>query len=190
MGRLWAIQNLIINHRIKLRVSPKKMDFQENKIDFCSFLVNFFGTVTPTSHQSFGKRTLSTWFLHIFRRSNNEIFDFYSSVRQRRQRQFGAEQLIAPVVVLQTGRAEPARVHIKELPNLKSSRSRQPASGFFVNPSATGSLPTLPPTPPPAPTSSATSFARFNQFGSTLFTLGMDSNKLSKNSNNFWSLAF
>lgn len=80
-------------------------------------------------------------------------------------------------MVLQTGRAEPARVHIKELPNLKSSRSRQPASGFFVNPSQTGSLPTLPPTPRPAPTSSASSFARFNQFGSTLFTLGMDSNK-------------
>ena len=72
MGRLWAIQNLIINHRIKLRVSPKKMDFQENKIDFCSFLVNFFGTVTPTSHQSFGKRTLV--YIRVIRKKSNILY--------------------------------------------------------------------------------------------------------------------
>ena len=36
----------------------KKFDFQQNTTDFSSFLVNFFGTVTSTSHQSFGKRTL------------------------------------------------------------------------------------------------------------------------------------
>ena len=107
------------------------------------------------------------------------------SVRQRRQRQFGAEQLIAPVVVLQTGRAEPARVQIKELPPreaLKSvirSRIKNPASsGFFVSSSSSPTFPPTPPPPPPPPpptstssTSAATSFARFNQFGSTLFTI-------------------
>ena len=107
------------------------------------------------------------------------------SVRQRRQRQFGAEQLIAPVVVLQTGRAEPARVQIKELPPreaLKSvirSRIKNPASsGFFVSSSSSATFPPTPPPPPPPPpptstssTSAATSFARFNQFGSTLFTI-------------------
>ena len=107
------------------------------------------------------------------------------SVRQRRQRQFGAEQLIAPVVVLQTGRAEPARVQIKELPPreaLKSvirSRIKTPASsGFFVSSSSSPTFPPTPPPPPPPPpptstssTSAATSFARFNQFGSTLFTI-------------------
>ena len=38
----WAIQDLIINRYIKLRVSPKKFDFQQNTIDFSSFLVFFF----------------------------------------------------------------------------------------------------------------------------------------------------
>lgn len=74
------------------------------------------------------------------------------NVRQRRQRQFGADQT-SPIVVLQTGRNSPATVQIKELPPL--IRSRQ-VSGFFV-----------PPTTPAA----STSFARFNQFGANLFTI-------------------
>ena len=36
----------------------KKIDFQQNTTDLSSFLLNFFGKVTPTSHQYFGMRTL------------------------------------------------------------------------------------------------------------------------------------
>ena len=51
----WPVPDLIMNRCIKLRV---KFDFQPNTTDFSSFLVNFLGTVTSASHQSFGKRTL------------------------------------------------------------------------------------------------------------------------------------
>ena len=51
----WAIQDLIINHWVKLRVSSKKFDFQPNMANFCSF----FCTVTPTSHQSFRINTFA-----------------------------------------------------------------------------------------------------------------------------------
>ena len=137
----------------------------------------------PRGASLFNSRTSST--LNSNNNKRAQSYYYYDpiappvSVRQRRQRQFGAEQLIAPVVVLQTGRGEPARVQIKELPPreaLKSvirSRIKPASSGFFV------SSPTFPPTrappPPPPPstpsTSASTSFARFNQFGSTLFTI-------------------
>lgn len=95
------------------------------------------------------------------------------SVRQRRQRQFGADQA-PPIVVLQTGRDTPATVQIKELPPLVRPRQVPLSSSSFFAPN----LPPPPP-PPPAPTSpsstSTTSFARFNQFGQTLFTISPSS---------------
>lgn len=90
------------------------------------------------------------------------------SVRQRRQRQFGADQG-APIVVLQTGRDTPATVQIKELPPLVRPRQVPlSSSGYYA--------PNLPPPPPPPPaptstTSTTSSFARYNQFGQNLFTI-------------------
>ena len=80
------------------------------------------------------------------------------SVRQRRQRHFGADQS-SPVVVLQTGRKTPATVQIKELPPLIRSRQVHP-SRYFVQ------------QPQQHPTTAATtSFARFNQFGQNFYTI-------------------
>ena len=81
------------------------------------------------------------------------------NVRQRRQRQFGADQT-NPIVVLQTGRKTPATVQIKELPPLIRSRQVPPRnSGFFVQQQP------------------STTFTRFNQAGQSLFTLSSAANQ-------------
>ena len=54
----------------------KKIDFQQNTTDFSSFLVNYFGTVTPTSHQSFGKRTLGLVFSNESKISKRQLYNF------------------------------------------------------------------------------------------------------------------
>ena len=49
----WADNNLIINNCIKLRVSPKKIDFQPDTADFFSTLVNFLLYLDPLPTRQF-----------------------------------------------------------------------------------------------------------------------------------------
>ena len=173
-------------HSYSFRIAPQDHSKMRNPHRYWTLLIPWASILTltfvsgfenpfrPRGASLFNARTSTPLNLDT-RRSHYYYYDPVApvSVRQRRQRQFGAEQLIAPVVVLNTGRAEPARVQIKELPPLKT-RSRQlppSPSGFFVNPT----ISTIPPTPAPTPTTSSASFARFNQFGSTLFTIAQGS---------------
>ena len=61
-------------HQIKaLTKKKKKKIFRQNITDFCVFLVNIFGTVTPTSHQSFGKEHFNTSLINkLFRKKKSK----------------------------------------------------------------------------------------------------------------------